>query len=60
MPTIEGACTCEPDSEEEKVCLARRENGICPQLPIIEQLKRKIQWLEDSRGIDCTIKGGLI
>lgn len=43
-------CICfDPETQEQydRVCLARQEGGICPQLPVLEKIKRQLQWLAD-------------
>jgi len=32
----------------EALCMARREGGVCPQLPIIDRLILMTDWLADS------------
>jgi hypothetical protein len=32
----------------EEICLTRRQTGICPQLPAIDKLKLKLNWLAEA------------
>ena len=61
MVDEEFLCICDSD-EVREICLARRESGLCPQLPVIEQLKRKLLWLEEASGMKaedyCPERGG--
>jgi hypothetical protein len=38
-------CDCDLDLHRQ-VCLARREQGVCPQLAVIADLEQQIMWLK--------------
>lgn len=39
-------CIC--GEEAEKACLARRGQGLCPQLPVIKTLQQQLTWLTEA------------
>ena len=44
-------CICfDPDTQEpyNRVCLARRLGGVCPQLPVLERIQAQLSWLVEN------------
>ena len=53
----EEPCCMDPETLKvhDEVCQMRRETGLCPQLPVIDQLLGKITWLIEAYELDLEL-----